>query len=920
MPSVASTLRAAKKWTSCDCSRKNRSNLLCVRKPLTGKPAESPYQGLAEDIDIIDGKNRTEALNKELLDHFRTLAASNMDTDQVDLQFLESLITDGADVNTADKYGQTALHEISRAWNVNVMKFFLEKGADIHHADSYGVTPLHVAAALDYEEMVELLIERKASLGARTVRDLQTPLHFAAKNDAVGALKILLKHGADISSRDYKQRTPLHLAANLDRSEAARALMELGADAGVRDDDGQLCITAMIGRMAPVARLALNQFHVKDRVTRQQFYYLNLVEPQAPSKTGQHAKKCKENEPTSPLEVIVKQGKLDLIMHPVILKLIKVKWNLYGRLGAWILLLLNFLFILSWTIVAISVALIRPEELPYAFPGVRQKMMFHCPVALLFGQQHQRVAPNVNSNAVSSINIMKIKMFHGLADLFVCVFTEECPPPPAPPTTTAKCSPRGSSLTREFCWQDWWRVLVIVVAIVLTVLEVCQELAEMARSRGKMSRWQAWYRDRITADKRCLQPMWPEERYFLEEQLKAILKMRPNYFQDLWNVFDWLVYLLLMVVFGIHVADIFINNVSLRVNSLRLFAVTLIFLWLRLMKHVRAFRVMGPFIVMLGKIVGDVFRFLFLYAEFYVPYACAFWIIFGGTATIPSMETVPKLLYSLYRITLVDDYEFEAMVSVDPIMAYLLCGTFLGLSAILCVNLLIALLSETFQRVYDNATANAVMQQASIILLVEDSMPCLRRFYDPDHIHKHCAPLVEFCDDDITTNKDDDAEMKKVTVQIKEALDDFLESKRDGSKPDDETTDTTEGAQNISKMSSVIQMQRECLRVMKDLQMSQSKQNTALLSLEKEVHELQVLLQLLIATPGSCEILSKQSTSISQNEKKAWRESTAETAQRPPEFPLMTAAQNFETVDMSLQNVTQEIAEQMQGVYKEHAF
>ncbi|MBN3320295.1 PYX protein, partial [Atractosteus spatula] len=831
MSSVACTLRAAKKWTSYDCSRKNRSSLLCVRKPLTGKPAESPYQGLAEDIDIIDGKNRTEALNKELLDHFRTLAASSMDTDQVDLQFLESLITDGADVNTADKYGQTALHEISRAWNVDVMKFFLEKGADIHHADSYGVTPLHVAAALDYEEMVELLIERKASLGARTVRDLQTPLHFAAKNDAVGALKILLKHGADISSRDYKQRTPLQLAANLDRSEAAQALMELGADAGVRDDDGQLCITAMIGQMAPVARLALNQFHVKDRVTRQQFYYLNLVEPQAPSKT-----ECKENDPTSPLEVIVKQGKLDLIMHPVILKLIKVKWNLYGRLGAWILLLLNFLFILSWTIVAISVALIRPEELPYAFPG------------------------------------------------------------------------------------DWWRVLVIVVAIVLTVVEVGQELAELARSRRKMSRWQAWYQDRITADKLCLQPMWPEERYFLEEQLKTILKMRPNYFQDLWNVFDWLVYLLLMVVFGIHVADIFINNISLRVNSLRLFAVILIFLWLRLMKHVRAFRVMGPFIVMLGKIVGDVFRFLFLYAEFYVPYACAFWIIFGGTATIPSMETVPKLLYSLYRITLVDDYEFEAMVNVDPIMAYLLCGTFLGLSAILCVNLLIALLSETFQRVYDNATANAVMQQASIILLVEDSMPCLRHFYDPDHIHKHCAPLVEFCDDDITTNKDDDAETKKVTVQIKEALDDFLESKRDGSKPDDETTNTTEGARNISKMSSVIQMQRECLRVMEDLQMSQSKQNNALLSLEKEVHELQVLLHLLTATPGSCEILSKQSTSISQNEKKAWRESTAEISQRPPEFPLMTAAQNIETVDMSLQNVTQEIAEQMQGVYKEHAF
>lgn len=62
------------------------------------------------------------------------------------------------------------------------------------------------------------------------------------------------------------------------------------------------------------------------------------------------------------------------------------------------------------------------------------------------------------------------------------------------------------------------------------------------------------------------------------------------------------------------------------------------------------------------------------------------------------MQTIPQLLYSLYRITLVDEYEFDAMVALDPMMAYLLCGTFLGLSAILCVNLLIALLSDTFQR------------------------------------------------------------------------------------------------------------------------------------------------------------------------------------------------------------------------------
>ncbi|XP_029109927.1 transient receptor potential channel pyrexia-like, partial [Scleropages formosus] len=624
---------------------------------------ENKYQGLDQhDADVADGLCRDNPFNKKLLDHFRALAANNQDTDEVDLQFVNDVIMKGADVNTTDGYGQTCLHEISWSWNVDVMRFFLERGGNIQCPDTYGVTPLHVAAALDYKEMIHFLLERKADMEARTHMDQQTPLHFAAKNDAASAVRILLQSGADISARDYKQRTPLQLAANLDRSEAAQTLMELGADAGVQDSDGQLCITAMIGRMTPVAHLALNQFHVKDRMTRQQFYYLHLLEPEPPSKQSLQA--------PGQLEFIVQQEKLELIMHPVVLKLITVKWKLYGRTGAWILLLLNFLFIISWTTVAISVSVVRDEEHPYVFPD------------------------------------------------------------------------------------DWWRVLVVVLALILTVVEVYREVAELLLSHRKLRRWQLWFEHRIHEDLCCTHPMWPEERHFLEEQIKLVKKMKPSYFQDLWNVFDWLVYGLLIGVFGIHLADIFLIEEKLRDYSLRLFAVTIIFLWLRLMKHVRAFRVMGPFIVMLGKIVGDVLRFLFLYIEIFIPYACAFWIIFGGMEAVPSMQTVPQLLYSLYRITLVDEYEFDAMLSIDPIMAYLLCGTFLGLSAILCVNLLIALLSDTFQRVYENALANAVMQQASIILQVEESMPHLRRLCDNQYLHRHCAPLGEFYDEDFVTNPD----------------------------------------------------------------------------------------------------------------------------------------------------------------------
>ncbi|XP_010894562.1 transient receptor potential cation channel subfamily V member 5 isoform X2 [Esox lucius] len=775
--SVSSAVRAAAQWANYTGCRWKRACRQYVRRKHTGEFFETMYKGLAWDEDVVDGRQKSVNLNKRLLDHFRDLAASDQDTDEVDLQYLNDVIADGADPNSTDRYGQTVLHEISRAWSVDVMRFFLERGADIRRPDCYGVTPLHVAAALDYEEMIRFLLKRKADIDAKTNLDRQTPLHYAAKNDAVGAVRLLLQNGADISAQDYKKRTPLQLAANLDRSEAARTLMELGADAGVKDSDGQLCITAMIDKMTSVAHLALNQFHVTDRMTRQQFYYLHLLEPEPPCKHSAPGTCPRENcasEPTSPLEFIVHQGKLDLIMHPVVLKLITVKWKLYGRMGAWILLLLNFLFIVSWTTVAISVSVIRNEE-PYVFP------------------------------------------------------------------------------------EDWWRVFGVVVALGLTVVEVGREVAEMIGSRTKLRSWQRWYERRINDDLRCTHPMWPEEKHFLEEQIKLIRRMKGNYLQDPWNIFDWLVYILLMAVFGIHVADIFLLSGTLRDYSLRLFAVVIIFLWLRLMKHVRAFRVMGPFIVMLGNIVGDVLRFLFLYAEIFIPYACAFWIIFGGQASIPSMRTVPQLLYSLYRITLVDEYEFNAMVEVDSIMAHFLCGTFLALSSILCVNLMIALLSDTFQRVYDNALANAVMQQASIILQVEESMPRLCRFYDDQHIHRFCAPLGEFYDDDIRTDPKRHAEMKMITTQIKETLDEFLEIQKEVNPSEQVGPDDSDRGSGGRHSSSHVQ--GENLKTLQRLQMDQSQD---LSNLRADIKNLQALIHQLIQSQTSscvgCDVNGAEST------------------------------------------------------------
>ena len=52
-----------------------------------------------------------------------------------------------------------------------------------------------------------------AIVDAVTKGENQTPLHYAAKNNAVDCVRILLNMGADIGARDYKSRTPLFVAA-----------------------------------------------------------------------------------------------------------------------------------------------------------------------------------------------------------------------------------------------------------------------------------------------------------------------------------------------------------------------------------------------------------------------------------------------------------------------------------------------------------------------------------------------------------------------------------------------------------------------------------------------------------------------------------------------------------------------------------
>ena len=102
------------------------------------------------------------ASSKGLVLYFAKIGKSN--ADRIDLKFVEALIEIGADINSSDKHGQAAFHEVAREWHQDVASFLIDKGADINRADKYGRTPLHVASSVNYAKMITLLITNGGEL------------------------------------------------------------------------------------------------------------------------------------------------------------------------------------------------------------------------------------------------------------------------------------------------------------------------------------------------------------------------------------------------------------------------------------------------------------------------------------------------------------------------------------------------------------------------------------------------------------------------------------------------------------------------------------------------------------------------------------------------------------------------------------
>jgi uncharacterized protein len=131
--------------------------------------------------------------------------------------------------------GDARLADAAQQDDRAAVRDLLSQKVEVNRAQGDGMTALHWAASNDDLELVQLLLDAGANIKAETRLGAVTPLFMACKNGSASVIEALLKAGASASDPDAHGTTPLMMAAAAGSADAVKVLLEHGADANAKE-------------------------------------------------------------------------------------------------------------------------------------------------------------------------------------------------------------------------------------------------------------------------------------------------------------------------------------------------------------------------------------------------------------------------------------------------------------------------------------------------------------------------------------------------------------------------------------------------------------------------------------------------------------------------------------------------------------
>ncbi|XP_076047556.1 myosin binding subunit isoform X4 [Oratosquilla oratoria] len=295
-----------------------------------------------------------------------------------DKQEVLRLLENGADIDTANVDGLTALHAACIDDNLDMVEFLVDQGAGVNQGDMEGWTPLHATASCGFNSIAKFLIDRGADLSlvnndgdlaidiadsdemenllqeeidhreidcdmareqeerkmmedakiwlaSGKVEDVPhyktgaNALHVAAAKGYIEVMRMLLQAGANINSQDFDGWTPLHAAAHWGQRQAVDVLCEHSADMSIRNCVGQTCIDVADQNLLGLLKNLKAQYDAKKTVKRRKLSPPHRDHSKKPERNTDGMSIQDEDDDSSDVEKKNKVNKENASISPIIL-------------------------------------------------------------------------------------------------------------------------------------------------------------------------------------------------------------------------------------------------------------------------------------------------------------------------------------------------------------------------------------------------------------------------------------------------------------------------------------------------------------------------------------------------------------------------------------------------------------------------
>ena len=140
------------------------------------------------------------------------------------LKIIEQALEEGYKVDARDRNQRTALMYAAFNGHTAVVKKLIDAKADVNAQDSMGSTALMFSSSGPFSETIQLLLERGAKINTVDRNEHFSALMWAAAEGQVEVVKLLLKHGADLSLKDVDGDTAESFATQKNHTDVVKIL------------------------------------------------------------------------------------------------------------------------------------------------------------------------------------------------------------------------------------------------------------------------------------------------------------------------------------------------------------------------------------------------------------------------------------------------------------------------------------------------------------------------------------------------------------------------------------------------------------------------------------------------------------------------------------------------------------------------